>query len=164
MAKIGRPLGLVRYDTENSLLGKSSKVLRPRVIVYALILIFYAAVFYMLLLKRNLSEFHVLRGSTKSQFSVISEGIISNHFQVRVTNKSEVVRKYQFKVLNEEQIETIVPVNPFILEAAKVGTTPLFINFPESLLVGGKKAVTIEMLDDHGYRGTQRLTLLGPGK
>ena len=39
MAKVGLPLGLIRYSTENAIVGGASRIMRPRIIIYALLLL-----------------------------------------------------------------------------------------------------------------------------
>ena len=38
MDKVGYPRGLIRYSTQNAIDGKPSRILRPRILVYAVLL------------------------------------------------------------------------------------------------------------------------------
>ncbi|MCB0311338.1 MAG: cytochrome c oxidase accessory protein CcoG, partial [Bdellovibrionales bacterium] len=165
MAKIGKPLGLIRYDTENNLLGKKSRFLRPRVFVYASILLILTSAFIISLEHRRLSDFQILRGSLDKPFTMISEETVSNHMHVRISNKDEKDNLYTLHVAPEDQqFKLIMPVSPFPVSAGQMVTMPLFINFPKSLLIQGKHDLRIEIRNPDGYSQSQVVTLLGPDK
>ncbi|MCB0359302.1 MAG: cytochrome c oxidase accessory protein CcoG, partial [Bdellovibrionales bacterium] len=165
MAKIGRPLGLIRYDTEDRLLGRSQTrtILRARPIVYAVILAIFIGAFVYLLAVRQESDFQVLRGSASTPFSRLEDGRISNQLKVRISNKSQEKDFYRFSVLNQPEVELIVPLVPFPVAPGELQTMPLFAQFPESLLRNGSVPVEIAVESDNGFKSVQHFNLLGPG-
>ncbi|MCB0345200.1 MAG: cytochrome c oxidase accessory protein CcoG [Bdellovibrionales bacterium] len=165
MEKVGRPKGLVRYDTEDRLLGRSltRKLLRPRPIVYGVLLTICLSTFAYLLSVRQESEFQVLRGALDEPFTVLDDGRVSNHLHVRVTNKSSSPAEYTFSVTPKD-IELITPLVPFSLHAGQISTTPIFLNFDPKILVDGKYTAEVNIAGGAGYSDKQTITLLGPGK
>lgn len=165
MERIGRPKGLIRYDTEDRLLGKSDqrKIVRPRIFVYGGILAVFMLSFVVLLSARETTDFQVLRGPTVAPFSELSEERVSNHLQIRISNKDDLVHAYRFTV-KPENVELIVPQQPLRLAPGELTTIPLFLNFDKSMLKDGTLPVTIFATSEEGYRGVENFTLLGPGK
>jgi cytochrome c oxidase accessory protein FixG len=163
MDKVGKPAGLIRYDTENSLNGKATRFLRPRVFVYAFILAAFSVIFVAHLSTRALSEFQLIRGSLDSAFTRLNDGRISNHMHLRIMNKSDEEQRFEVSI-EDPNFELVIPVSPFPVAARGVGTTPIFINFPQQNLVGGKQKVSVTVTNDAGFNETQEITVVGPGE
>lgn len=165
MDKVGRPKGLIRYDTEDRLLGRSTvrKILRPRPVVYGVLLAICLGTLTYLLSVRQQSEFQVLRGAQDQPFMVLDDGRVSNHLHVRVTNKSSAEDLYTFSVQPGE-IELITPLVPFTLQPRQISTTPIFLNFKPDLLTDGKANAEVKIESASGFEAKQIITLLGPGK
>jgi cytochrome c oxidase accessory protein FixG len=162
MQKLGRPLGLVRYDTENGLAGKRRNILRPRVILYATILVVYACAFTYFLVTREVSEFKILRLPGGASFTTLADGRISNQLQLHITNKGEEPRKYSIRVVDADDVRTVTPVPEFPVAAGTDGRLPVFFEFSTKGTVGGKRPLTIEIRDDAGFVQQQTITLLAP--
>ncbi|MCB0340556.1 MAG: 4Fe-4S dicluster domain-containing protein, partial [Bdellovibrionales bacterium] len=88
MREVKRPKGLIRYDTENRLQGNSVKLLRPRVLIYGLLLLLFTGLLTTKLSTRSLSEWSITRGALDTPFSLLPDGRISNHLHLRISNKS----------------------------------------------------------------------------
>jgi len=86
MTKIGRPKGLVRYDSLNGLTGKKRRILRPRVIAYTLLGLLGLTAFAIAGWKRAKPftvDFSRMRGQP-----FYADGVaVRNHYQVRFYNK-----------------------------------------------------------------------------
>ncbi len=160
MEKVGRPLGLIRYDTEDALKGGKRKILRPRVLVYALFLLGYAIAFLYLLESHELSEAHFQRARGAAPFTVLGDGRISNPLQIHLSNKSDVVE--QFTIRSEtEGIEVLVPMNPFPVAAESLSLLPVFLNFSAS--VGAAHPIAeISVRTDNGFEKRLKVPLMIP--
>lgn len=93
MKRVGRPPGLIAFDTENHLKAAETKssyryrLFRPRVIVYAALLGIITLIMALSLFLRSTSEIHVLR-ERSPLFVVLSDGSVRNDFTVKILNKS----------------------------------------------------------------------------
>ena len=163
MDKIGKPRGLVRYDSENRLFRRGGKFVRPRIFVYALILLLIGSVFSYRLATRRSIEAQILRGGLDVPFTVAADGRITNHLTLRVQNKADVQHAVSIRVPDNLEIEALIPGAPFPVAAEKVQTIPLFINFKRELLVGGKLLVNLELISEEGISVPLQITLIGPG-
>ncbi len=87
MLKVDRPLGLIRYASENSIVEGRQKLITPRVKGYSLVLVVLMAAFVALLVTRDDLGATVtrFRGMT---FQEREPGIISNLYEVSFINKT----------------------------------------------------------------------------
>ena len=86
MAKVGRPKGLVRYDSLNGLSGKKRRILRPRIFAY-LILGSLGATALAFTASRKAAPYTVSSARFPGQpFEVTAEHVV-NRYQLRLLNK-----------------------------------------------------------------------------
>ena len=163
MRRVSKPEGLIRYATERSLKGQPFSFIRPRVVLYSVILVIYIVAFVYFLSNRATSEFQLTRGQTEQPYTTLPDGRISNKLNLHVSNKSERKVSYTFSVSNPTGIEIIVPISPVSLDAGKDISIPAFINLQPSLLKEGRINVYVEMKDSEGFVTDTRVSVLGPG-
>ena len=103
MDKMEYPRGLIRYDTENSLAQNLSRgqvwrrVLRPRVIIYSVILLGLATAFVAGLAMRSPVRLDVVRDrATLAQ--VVEHGVVENIYRLHVMNATESPQRYRLSV------------------------------------------------------------------
>jgi cytochrome c oxidase accessory protein FixG len=103
MDKMDYPRGLIRYDTENGLAQHLSRgqewrrVLRPRVIVYTLILGLLVAAFVAGLALRSPLRLDVVRDRA-SLARVVEDGFVENVYRLHLMNATEVAQRYRVSV------------------------------------------------------------------
>jgi cytochrome c oxidase accessory protein FixG len=85
MDKMGYDRGLIRYTTENTLKGKHTHTLRPRVIVYALILLGITVGTFYSILSRTPIGMDVIR-DRNSLYRETNEGLIENVYILKLLN------------------------------------------------------------------------------
>jgi cytochrome c oxidase accessory protein FixG len=162
MQKIGKPPGLIRYDSEDRLNGRAHKILRPRIILYSLLALIYVAAFGFVVATRHTADVQLIRGGKDIPFSVISPNQVTNHLTVKISNKSAIAKTYLFRIPNKS-INIITPVTPFRVEAGQMAESPIFFNFDPNILRGGKLHIAVTVESDDGEKFLQNITLLGPG-
>jgi cytochrome c oxidase accessory protein FixG len=87
MDKVGKPRGLIRYASENSIVAKVRKVFTPRVVIYSALLGILLVLFGYLLTTRTITETSILRA--RGQMSVLqADGSVKNLYMVKTINKS----------------------------------------------------------------------------
>lgn len=87
MDKVGKPRGLIRYDSENNIVSKVRKIWTPRVIGYSAVLTVLVAFLTYLLATRSLFDATILR-SPGMFYQEQADGRVSNIYDVKVTNKT----------------------------------------------------------------------------
>lgn len=123
MAKLGRPEGLIRYGSLSSIAGGKTKVLRPRVVVYALgITLIFATLSYKLSTRVPL-DIEVLRDRT-SLYQTSKDGRVSNMYTIKAMNKDTKDHRY---IIKAEGIDAgiIIGTNPIAVKSGEVYKTNL---------------------------------------
>jgi len=96
MVKLGRPKGLVRYDSLTGLKGGKTKFIRPRTIFYTVLALVGLAVLSYRATGIAPMFANALRMSGSAFY--VSDGVIRNRFQVRVINKRNTAASYTFSL------------------------------------------------------------------
>ncbi len=93
MDHIDKPRGLIRYTTENDLEGKESRVIRPRLVGYGMVLLAMATLFMVTLYNRVPLQVDVLRDRNQL-FRVASSGRVENVYRLEILNKGQDAHRY----------------------------------------------------------------------
>ncbi len=93
MDRMGYAPGLVRYTTENALQGRPSHITRPRVLVYAAILVLLLSTVVYTLAIRTPAKLDVIR-DRNSLYRETNEGLIENVYTLRILNKDDRTHSY----------------------------------------------------------------------
>lgn len=163
MVKLRRAPGLVRYDTEAAFMSGTRRALRPRVVLYSMILALLAAALCWQLTTRSQTDFQVVRGNRDLPFTVLEDGRVTNHLTLHLSNKSPDSAAYRVTIIDNPGISLVVPIIPFPVAPGSTATLPLFFSFPAALLRAGSLPLTIQVTDQSEFQGRQQITLLGPG-
>lgn len=123
MDQMGYPRGLVRYTTENSLKGNSASILRPRIFVYAGILIGLFIVTLYSIDHRSLVELDVMR-DRQSIYIETDAGNIENIYTLRIMNLDEKDHAYNLTISGIEGL-TIVENVDITVKSGQVSTVPI---------------------------------------
>ncbi|MBE2283966.1 MAG: cytochrome c oxidase accessory protein CcoG [Prosthecobacter sp.] len=99
MAKLGRPKGLVRYDSYTGLNGGRTRLIRPRTIFYACVLLVGMVAFSIATTRISPLRASVVRMGGASFY--VDNGIIRNQFQLRVINKRNDSSTYTIELIGE---------------------------------------------------------------
>ena len=162
MARIGRPLGLIRYDTEAGLLGNPRQLVRPRVVLYLAALLVFVSLFGWALTHRASSEVQISRGASDVPFSLIGEGRVINHLHVYLSNKEKETQQYYIRLLAPPSATLITPINPFSVAPDSIGHAHIFIQLPRDSLKGGMLPARVEIETNKHFRKEIPIVLLGP--
>lgn len=88
-----QPRGLIRYSTENAIQKKASKLLRPRVTIYGIILLTLIISFAVSISLRSPLAVDILR-DRNALYKVVDEQHIENVYTLKVMNKSDQAQRY----------------------------------------------------------------------
>ncbi|WP_114418080.1 cytochrome c oxidase accessory protein CcoG [Marinospirillum perlucidum] len=104
MDKMEYPRGLIRYTTEEELSGRKTKILRPRLIGYFLVLVAMIIAFTIALSNRVPMEMDVQRDRNQL-YRMTTEGLVENSYRVGITNMDQEAHTYRLKLLGEEELQ-----------------------------------------------------------
>jgi cytochrome c oxidase accessory protein FixG len=164
MLKVKKPIGLIRYSSENQLNGQKRKLITPRSTLYMVISISLVSMFAFFLSASTNLQLIFMRN--KIPFQVTDSGrLILNHFTLKITHQGDKTYQLNFRVRNPElknKVTIVTPVNPTLL------TTPqkkivIFFKFSPEVLASGSRRVQVEVFDEltHQTVATKEVVLVG---
>jgi len=162
MDKIGRPRGLIRYDSYNGVAENRKQLFTPRVIAYTGVLLALIALNIFLLGTRTEVEALILR-TPGMLFQETEEGHIRNLYNYQLVNKSTEDLTLEFRVAGKGAKLVLVGENPRVAKG-KIAKGAFFIDMPPELLNSRKNEVVVDVY--HGKKRIDRVrtSFLGPIK
>lgn len=160
MNKMGYEPGLIRYTTENALAGKPSRLLRPKVIGYLLVLIAMIAVLMGGLLLRSTLEVSVIR-DRQQLFVEQRGGLIENRYEIKIANKSAVSQRYQLRVDGLEQ-HALQGTPSLVVKPGEVDSLKLNVVVPRAALSAGNTTFEFVVTPESGEELRVESRFLGP--
>jgi len=162
MARLDRPLGLIRYSSQDELAGKKRSLLRPRTVIYPLLLTAAAAGFiYLLLAGTPSAEVDVLRGEG-APFSILPDGRVSTPVRVKIENRTGSTHHYRIDLTDAPDVDLINPVPQIEVAAGASTVAPIFVLSKPDGFHRGERPVTVRVRDEAGFTALRKTTLLGP--
>jgi len=119
MDRMGYARGLVRYDTEHALDGKRSRVLRPRVLVYGVLLSLLLVGFVAALALRKPVGLDVLHDRT-TLYRSLDSGEIENVYLLKILNKAEQARSFRVELQQAAGLRLDPPQAVFAVGSGEV--------------------------------------------
>jgi cytochrome c oxidase accessory protein FixG len=98
MTRLGRPKGLIRYDSQAAFTGERTRWFRPRTILYFVLLLVGAGVATKALMSVRPANASVTR-MTGAPY-VVDETSVRNQFLVRIVNKRNVAGRFTLHLMN----------------------------------------------------------------
>ncbi len=133
MDKMGYPKGLIKYTTENMMTGKHTAVLRPRIIVYALILIGITIGTGIAVMNRSPIELDIIR-DRNSLYRETGMGLIENVYTLKIINKDILPHEYLISVEGLPGMKLNIPKTRIYAGSGAVVELPVSIEMdPENL-------------------------------
>jgi len=133
MEKMGDEKGLIKYTTENMLMGNKTNFLRPRIILYAMILISIAVGTSIAIFNRSSLELDIIR-DRNSLFRETGMGMIENVYTLKVINKDIVTREYRLSIEGLDEMKLNMQRDKIIVESGDVLEVPVSIEIdPDKL-------------------------------
>jgi len=161
MARIHKPSGLIRYASQDTLdTGRKASLIRPRVVIYSLLLLGLLAILTSALLVKPGAEVTILRG-IGAPFTENGPQVV-NQIRIKIRNRGSATQDYHVELIDLPAANLISPEDPLPVPAGEQRTTSVFVMAPKGALPGGRRAVHFRISDSHGYRADFPYELLGP--
>ena len=176
MDKLGRPRGLITYDTlrnqQRRAQGLSPRIqlLRPRTILYGVLMLLIAGAMLWALTFRATMDITVLH-DRNPLFVTLSDGSIKNGYTVKLLNKTREPRSFtldmngltgaNLAVVGQDGTGERVTLTA---EPDGVATYKVYVTAPETALDGQRADMTFTLTDQAGRRMTHETMFRGPGE
>jgi cytochrome c oxidase accessory protein FixG len=162
MAKLNRPLGLVRYDSLNGLAGKPRHFLRPRLVAYLTLMAIGAALAALAIFQLRPANLSVLRMQGAPYF--VSEEEVRNQFLVRIINKQSDSATFTLlaSAQDQEGLHWVGFDQPTTLAPMEEIVRPLVLQLPRSQYRGHFRATVKVQANPGNFSLERSVEFLGP--
>ena len=162
MQKVGLPIGLIRYTSQDALEGKPHTFLRARTVIYTVLITVLAGLFVYILSTKFAFDARVFRGGG-APFSILENKQVQNNFKIRLVNRSQTAQEYVLTPSDDKISAQWSAGEKLKLEPGETVLALVDVKFPISMTTGkGFSNATITVQD--GSQATRDLSvrLLGP--
>ncbi len=165
MDKLGYDRGLIRYSTENAIQNKPSKILRPRIIVYAIILAIATTTLFYNLSQRIALDLDVIRDRNQL-YRETNEGLIENVYTLKILNMDESPHLFLLSVEGITGLELLTDVDSIYVKAGTVSELIVRLRADEANLDKQSASVsfTLQAQDANHLIAEEEARFLGPRK
>jgi cytochrome c oxidase accessory protein FixG len=164
MDKMSYPRGLIRYTTENSAMGKKQRILRPRVMVYAaiLLLLFGGLVTHMLM--RVPLELDVIR-DRNTLYRETNEGLIENVYTLKILNMDANPHTYELRADGIDGLRLVIDQPEIRVDGGSVQQLVVRLQADEGNLEARSSTVEfhLQAIDSNHLRTVEEARFVGPG-
>ncbi len=163
MKKLGRPLGLIRYTSEEALETKKfsfKSLVRPRVLIYPVLLVALLTALGVVASARTIADVAVLRGIGAP---FVEQGdLVRNLLRIKIQNRTSSAQNYVLSLSDASGAVLVAPENPLPVGPLEQATESVFVLAPRSAFVGGMLAVSVHVTDQKSFDKTVPYQLFGP--
>ena len=165
MDKMNYPRGLIRYTTENSNLGQAQHILRPRIMVYAAILLILFGALLTHMLQRIPLELDVIR-DRNTLYRETREGLIENVYTLKILNMDEVEHRYILTADGIDGLKLVLDEDDIRVPAGTVYQLIARIQADEFNMSGRSDTIffNLQAADANHLNTTEEARFVGPGK
>jgi polyferredoxin len=161
MDKVGYPRGLIRYTTQNAVDGKPSRVLRPRILVYGILLLSIFLGWSVAITQRTPLIVDVLRDRNALYRETVTG--IENAYTLKISNKDVAAHRFRVEVEAPDGIEIVD--GPVTVEIGPESVLNLVLTLrAERGAVAGRRDLRFIVTrdDETGVRAVQETRFFGP--
>ena len=160
MSRLGRERGLIRYDSTRGLAGEKRRIVRPRIVLYSVLLVAGAIAATIALRARTDFEANVIR-LPGAPFT-IDDGIVRNGFQIHVVNKLGKHEGFDVKIEAPKKATTVLAESHVELDPLAQENVVFFVTAPRETPLGDDLVhVTVVRTEDKHDALARTVRLLG---
>lgn len=163
MDRIDRPRGLIRYASQYGLEGESKRGVRPRLVLYPLLLILAVSAFATTIVRQSSLNVTLLRATGASPFFVTEQGLVQNAIRLKLVNRARSAGPLTVSLGDAPdgaQLDLSF-TEPFAMEPFEAQTKSLLIAAPRDAFRAGVLDVTL-VLTNNNKTQVIPCRLLGP--
>ncbi|MEL6868268.1 MAG: cytochrome c oxidase accessory protein CcoG [Pseudomonadota bacterium] len=163
MDKMNYPRGLIRYSTEHAMSGGVTRIWRPRIIFYTLVLAALLGSFAYALINKPPVILDVLR-DRNALYRDIGRAGIENTYALRIINKGQQAHSYAISVAGIPGIKLTTP-SEISMDAESLYELPAAVTVPHEHASGGQIITfTLRSTDGSNITITEESRFRGPVK
>ena len=165
MDKMSYPRGLIRYTTENSALGKRQHIMRPRILVYATILLVLCGLLIGHMSQRIALDLDVMR-DRNTLYRETNEGLIENVYTLKILNMDSKTHRYDLWADGVDGLKLVSEQLEIEVEAGAIHQLVVRLQADEFNLEARSVSVNfhLQAQDSNHLKIVEEARFVGPGK
>jgi cytochrome c oxidase accessory protein FixG len=162
MDKMGSPRGLIRYTTEHALQGERTRILRPRLLVYAALITTALGALGYSLLTRTPLILDVIR-DRNALYREVRGGRIENAYTLKTINLDDRPHRYRLSAEGMPGLQLMEPSGDIAVAPGSVNTVPARLEAPADQASGVHRIVmTLTAVDGSRVVVHESTRFIGP--
>jgi cytochrome c oxidase accessory protein FixG len=163
MDKMGYPRGLIRYTTENTMAGQKTHLLRPRIIMYSIVLAVLSIGLIYAISQRMPLELDIIR-DRNSLYRETPEGLVENVYILKLINMDEQSHTFKLSTSGLEGMQLSMESAVVEVPAGAVRNLPVSLRIDPIVLERTANTIefTLQAVDDPSLSRTETARFLGP--
>ncbi len=165
MDKMSYPRGLIRYTTENSAMGKKQHILRPRILVYATILLVLCGLLVGHISQRIELDLDVMR-DRNTLYRETNEGLIENVYTLKILNMDSKSHRYDLWADGVDGLKLVREQSEIEVAAGSIHQLVVRLQADEYNLEARSVSVNfhLQAQDSNHLKIVEEARFVGPGK
>ncbi|MGB5439247.1 MAG: cytochrome c oxidase accessory protein CcoG [Gammaproteobacteria bacterium] len=163
MDKMGYERGLIKYTTENEMEGKPRQLIRPRIVVYALILVAIMGMLAYSFALRVPLGLDVIRDRNQL-YRETSEGLIENVYILKILNMDDARHNFELEASGIDGLEIHMDLQEISVPGGAVLELPVRLRVDEAALGARSSEVRFQLVasDKPELVAEEEARFLGP--
>jgi len=161
MDKVGLDRGLIRYSSQARMGGDKQRIIRPRVVIYSVVLIGLLSLLVTLVVTKKPFDLDVQRNKGMP-FVVEPNGMVGNTWILKLTNRSDVPQTFALSIKGRDDIRIAQTNDVIHLDPGQVLAEPVQLITDRSNYAAGHIQTTLVVTEGTGAVREKPLLLLGP--
>ncbi|HHP7239234.1 cytochrome c oxidase accessory protein CcoG [Longibacter sp.] len=162
MEKVGFEPGLIRYSSEREDEGKSRRSVRPRTVIYSLLMVLIVSIFAIAFTTRGSYDVNVGRASGEP-FVVLPNDEVANRLRFRVRNQSPKPTTYTVEAIEPASATVkVLGRTPIAVPEGEMHRTEIWLITPPGEIKDGSQTATLRVRFENGTTQEMHFPLLGP--
>jgi cytochrome c oxidase accessory protein FixG len=163
MERMGYEKGLIKYTTENTMQGRQTRIVRPRIVIYAVILAGIMGLFAWSFSNRIALGLDVIRDRNQL-YRETNEGLIENVYILKVMNMDASAHRFKLQVSGVPGMEMYMDMPEIRVESGDVLELPVRLRVDEAELKTRSSQVRFDLVaeDDPKLSASEAARFLGP--
>jgi len=163
MDRVGRPKGLIRYTSQEALSGNGGRILRPRVLIYSVLITLVFGSFLFAITNRSLADVTPIREKGRP-FVELDNGEILNQMRLKIVNRDRVAQTYTLVIAEPAGVSAKTQGGAVTLEPRETQTVSVDLVAPFEMFTTGRLDVLLQVSDGQNTVSEETFQMKGPFK
>ena len=161
MLKVNKPVGLIRYASENSIAQGKKLKLTTRIKAYSVVLLLLISLLVFLLVSRTDLDVRLMRTAGMT-YTSMPDGSISNLYNLKLTNKTHKDIHYTLLLENIKGKISVIGNNDMVIKKEDYSHCQFFVILDRSLIKNWKTQLVLGLYENGIKIKTIEAKFIGP--